>query len=200
MFINAELDICPSYGWQGGPSFNTRIITTQAWIERRNANNIECRHTYSLPLQNIRDDVYLTELKQMFLAARGMLHSFMVKDYSDFEANAEVFMQGDGTTKVFQLSKTSTFGVASYVRVITKPVGTIVITLNGVTTAATVDLLTGLVTFASAPTLGVIGRWSGQFRVPVRFNSDALSSTIDNRNNGDYLMNGSVDLIEVFGE
>lgn len=201
MFIDAELDICPTFGWQGGPSFNTRIVTTQSWMERRNANNIECRHSYSLPLQNIIDDDYLTFLKQVFLACRGQLHSFKVKDYSDFKAVNEVFGEGDGATVAFQLSKTSTWGAASYVRTITKPVSGITVTVNGVVTAASVDLGTGIVTFSVAPTAGAILRWSGEFRIPVRFNNDALNTTIDNKSQGgDFLLNGSVDLIEVFGE
>lgn len=201
MFIDAELDICPAFGWQGGPTFNTRVITTQSWMERRNANNIECRHSYSLPLQNVMDDDYLTLLKQVFMACRGQLHSFLVKDYSDHEANNEVFGEGDGVTLVFQLSKTSTFGPASYVRTITKPLAGVTVTVDGVATAATVDLLTGLVTLAVAPARGTILRWTGEFRVPVRFNSDVLNATIDNKTgNGDFLINGSVDLIEVFGE
>ncbi len=201
MFIDAELDICPTFGWQGGPSFNTRIVTTQSWMERRNANNIECRHSYSLPLQNIIDDDYLTFLKQVFLACRGQLHSFKVKDYSDFKAVNEVFGEGDGATVAFQLSKTSTWGAASYVRTITKPVSGITVTVNGVVTAASVDLGTGIVTFSVAPAAGAILRWSGEFRIPVRFNNDALNTTIDNKSQGgDFLLNGSVDLIEVFGE
>lgn len=201
MFIDAELDICPAFGWQGGPTFNTRVITTQSWMERRNANNIECRHIYSLPIQNIIDDDYLTLLKQVFLACRGQLHSFLVKDYADFEANAETFGEGDGTTVAFQLSKTSTFGPASYVRIITKPKADAVITVNGAVTAASINVLTGVVTFSSAPAAGSILRWSGEFRVPVRFNSDILNTTIDNKSNqGSFLINGSVDLIEVFGE
>lgn len=201
MFIDVELDICPAFGWQGGPSFNTRVVTTQSWVERRNANNIECRHSYSLPLQNIVDSDYLLLLKQVYMACRAQLHSFKVKDYSDFEANNEVFGEGDGATKVFQLSKTSVFGPASYVRDITKPVAGLVVRVNSTVTAVTVDTLTGLVTFAAAPANGAILRWTGEFRVPVRFASDVLSTTIDNkRPNGDFLVNGSVDLLEVFKE
>lgn len=201
MFIDAELDICPAFGWQGGPSFNTRVITTQSWMERRNANNIQCRHSYSLPLQNIIDADYLTLLKQVFMACRGQLHSFLVKDYSDYQANNDVFGEGDGVTKTFQLSKTSAFGSASYVRIITKPVAGASVTVNGVATAATIDVTTGIVTFSVAPAAGAILRWTGEFRVPVRFNSDVLNTTIDNKSNqGDFLINGSVDLIEVFAE
>lgn len=201
MFIDAELDICPGFGWQGGPSFNTRVVTTQSWMERRNANNIECRHAYTLPINNINDYDYLTLLKQVYLACRGQLNSFKVKDYSDFEATAEVFMEGDGTTTAFQLSKTSTFGIASYVRFISKPMATPVITLDGSVVTPTIDYGTGIVTFGTAPTAGQIGRWTGEFWVPVRFNSDSLATTIDNRNgSGDYFVNGNIDLIEVFGE
>lgn len=201
MFIPAELDICPAFGWQGGPMFNTRVVTTQSWLERRNANNIECRHSYTLPMQNITDDTYLQLLKQVFMACRGQLHSFLVKDYSDHEATDEVFGQGDGTTKVFQLSKTSNFGLASYVRTITKPLAGVAITVDSVATAATIDTATGQVTFAVAPAPGSILRWTGEFRVPVRFNNDVLNTTIDNKaRNGDFLLNGSIDLIEVFGE
>jgi uncharacterized protein (TIGR02217 family) len=201
MFIDAELDICPAFGWQGGPSFNTRVATTQAWMERRNANNISCRHSYSLPLQNIVDDDYLTLLKQVFMACRGQLHSFKVKDYADFEAVNEVFGEGDGATLSFQLSKTSNFGAAAYVRVITKPSENVFITVDGTVTAATIDYNTGIVTFAVAPASGALLRWSGEFRVPVRFNSDVLNTTIDNKSaDGDFIINGSVDLIEVFAE
>jgi uncharacterized protein (TIGR02217 family) len=170
-------------------------------MERRNANNIECRHSYTLPLQNITDDAYLLLLKQTFVACRGQLHSFLVKDYSDHAADNEVFGEGDAVTLAFQLSKTSSFGPASYVRTITKPLAGVVITVDGVATAATVDLTTGIVTFAVAPGAGSILRWTGEFRVPVRFNSDVLNTTIDNKTGtGDFLINGSVDLIEVFGE
>lgn len=201
MFIDAELDICPAFGWQGGPSFNTRVITAQSWVERRNANNIECRHSYTLPLQNIVDDNYLLLLKQVFMACRGQLHSFKVKDYSDNTATNAVFGEGDGATLSFQLSKTSTFGPASYVRTITKPLAGVVVTVNGVATAVTVNTSTGMVTFAAPPAAGAILRWSGEFRVPVRFNSDVLNATIDNKTGtGDFLVNGSVELIEVFGE
>lgn len=201
MFINAELDICPAFGWQGGPSFNTRIKTTQSWMERRNGNNIFCRHNYSLPVQNITDDKYLIYLKQVFMAARGQLYSFKVKDYSDFAAMQEVFGEGDGTRIAFQLAKVSTFGSASYVRMIVRPIAGLVIYADGVPIAAAIDLSTGVVTFETAPAIGVILSWSGEFRVPVRFNSDTLNAIIDSKTGtGTFLVNASIDLIEVFGE
>jgi uncharacterized protein (TIGR02217 family) len=201
MFIDTELDICPGFGWQGGPEFTTRMVSNKAWVERRNANNIQCRHHYTLPLQNITSAQYLLKLKQAFMACRGMLHSFKVKDYSDFEADDEVFGIGDATTTIFQLRKDSIFGIAVYTRIITKPQADIVIKVNGTPTAASVDTLTGRITFSPAPAHDAILAWAGEFRVPVRFNTDILSNSIDNLTGGEeYIMNGSVDLIEVFKE
>ena len=201
MFIDAEIDVCSGFGWQGGPMFSTRVITLQSWMERRNAENIECRHSYTLPIQNIQDADYLLKLKQIFMACRGQLHSFKVKDRADFQATDEVFFLGDGVTKDFQLSKTSTFGIASYVRKIVKPQQTITVTVDGTPSSPTVDYSTGIVSFAAAPALNAIGRWTGEFRVPVRFSNDILQTTIDAKNgSGVFYMNGSVDLIEVFGE
>lgn len=201
MFINEELIICVGYGWQGGPQFNTRLVTTQSWMERRNAQNIECRHSYTLPMANISSIEYLQTLKSAYLACRGMLHSFKIKDYSDYQARGEVFGEGDGVATVFQLRKVAVFGPATYSRTIVKPNDGVAVRESGVPVSTSVDPLTGLVTFASAPADGAILTWTGEFCVPVRFNSDTLVNSIDNRFGQDgYAMNGNVDLIEVFGE
>jgi uncharacterized protein (TIGR02217 family) len=201
MFINEELDICPGLGWDGGPEFSTRMATTKASTERRNAQNIEVRHSYTLPIANIPNAAYLKRLKQSFMACRGMLHSFKIKDYSDYEATNEAFGIGDGTKKIFQLRLDSTWGPATYTRLITKPQPDIVILVNGAAQAHSLDPLTGLITFTDAPPPAAIITWSGEFRVPVRFNSDILNMSIDNifRDDG-FAMNGSVTLIEVFKE
>lgn len=54
--------------------------------------------------------------------------------------------------------------------------------------------------FASAPASGAILTWSGEFRVPVRFDTDYLPFSIDDIGNDGFATNGSVDLIEVLGE
>lgn len=202
MFINSELIVCPGYGWQGGPEFDTRIATTKSGVERRNANNIECRHSYILPVANISSIEYLVKLKQAFMACRGQLHSFKIKDWSDHSANREAFGIGDGTRTVFPLRKDSIFGVAVYTRFIEKPNNDVVIRINGsITSAYTLDHLTGLVTFNTAPADDAVIDWTGTFCVPVRFNSDILSNSIDNLlGEGIFAMNGSITLIEVFKE
>lgn len=200
-FYATELDICPAFGWQGGPEFHTRIVGLRNGHERRNANWDQVRHRFTLPMQNQPSDEYLTVLKSAHLAMRGMTHSFLVKDYSDFIANGESLGLAPAGTAAVQLRKVSTFGMATYERVITKPVAGAVVMQAGVAKAGTLDTATGLFTPATAWTEGSPLAWSGEFRVPVRFAQDHLPFSIDTRfADGRFAMNGSVSLLEVFGE
>ena len=199
--INAELDLCPAFGWQGGPEFYTRIITLRNGHERRNANWAGMRHHYTLPFQNITDADYLLYLKSVFVAAQGQAESFIVKDHSDYQATLEPLGTAPSGSTPVLLKKTYTFGEASIVRDITKPVAGAVIYQNGSPKAGTLDTTTGYFTPTTSWSGGATLAWTGEFRVPVRFASDILSSSIDSRGgNGDYAMTGSVELIEVFGE
>lgn len=200
MFYDVELDICPSYGWQGGPQFNTRVVALRNGHERRNAQADQVRHAFTLPFLNIRRADYLAYLKSAHLAMRGNLHSFKVKDRSDFEAVDEPLGAAPAGTAAVQLRKVSTFGLATYTRTITKPAGSVVVKQGGVAKAGTVDVLTGLFTPTTAWTEGAALTWSGQFFVPVRFDNDFMPMTIDSRSVEGYAMNGSVQVIEVFGE
>lgn len=197
--IDAELDLCPSFGWQGGPEFATRIVPLKNGHERRNANWAQMRHHFTLPFQNITDSDYLLELKAVFLAAQGMAESFLAKDHSDYLAtNESLGVAPSGSTAV-QLIKTYTFGPATFTRTITKPV-TVAVKQNGVAKPGTFDSTTGLFTPSTAWSAGQPLTWTGEFRVPVRFASDLLQMSIDARNSDGTILNGSVELIEVFGE
>lgn len=196
-----ELDICPAYGWQGGPELSTRIIGLRNGHERRNANWTGVRHRFVLPFQNITDQSYLNDLKSAFLAMRGQLHSFLVKDWSDFEAAGESLGNAPAGTTAVQLQKVSTFGIASYTRQITKPkAGTVTVYQAGVEKAGSLDTTTGLFTPSTSWTEGQPLTWDGEFYVPVRFASDLLPMTIDNKSGANHVLNGSIELVEVFGE
>lgn len=198
MFIDAEIDICPGFGWVGGPVFTTRIIRLHNGQERRNANAAYPSHQYTLPIQNISGTEYLEKLKAAFMVARGQLYAFLAKDFNDYSLDNEAIGTGNGTVKVFQSVKSYFFGGQTFVRLITKPVSGLIVKVNGVVTAVTVNLMTGQITFASAPPPASLITISGEFRVPVRFNSDSLSLAIGSKfQQGDFAMNGSVDLIEV---
>jgi uncharacterized protein (TIGR02217 family) len=193
--IDAELDLTPDYGWQVQPEFNTLIKQLRSGRERRRSLWGYVKHRYTLPFNNITDASYLNKLKSVFLACRGSTESFIVKDYSDYLATAEIFGAGDGTETQFDLFVVSIFGSASYARRVFYPVNP-VFYVNGVPAAASVD--GGVVTFSSAPADSSVLSWSGEFRVPVRFATDTFPMTIDNRSGDNYVMNGSVDLLEVW--
>lgn len=191
--LDAYLEPCPGLGWQGGPSFATQITELRNGRERRNARWSQPRHKYSAPYTNIELAAY-AQLKRMHLTCRGMLHAFRYRDRLDYTATAEQFGVGDGSRVAFQLGKYSEADGVEYYRHVHAIVGTPTITVNGVTTAATVNLRTGKVTFGSAPANGAILRWTGTFDVWVRFATDDLPFSLDQH--PDYAV-GSVELIEV---
>lgn len=199
-FYAVELDICPSYGWQGGPSGNTEIQMQRNAHERRNARADVHRHYFNLPFAAIETPDYLLYLKSAHMAMYAQTHSFLVKDWLDFEATLEPLGNAPSGSTAVQLKKTYVFGPASHVREITKPVAGAQVFQNGVLKAGTLDTATGLFTPTTAWTAGQPLTWTGEFRVPVRFNNDYMPMTIDTKSGGHHLVSGNVELVEVFGE
>lgn len=190
-YLNAYLEPSPGYGWQGGPSFRTRVVAMLSGRERRNAEQAEARHSFEAPFQNIEAVAY-RNIKQMHLVCRGMLHCFRFRDELDYQADNEVFATGDGATTVFQLRKISTVDGVSYVRNCYAILNA-EITDNGVDVAPEIDLDRGTATFLVAPAAAHVLRWTGEFDIWVRFNQDSLPFSLDNLD----AINGAVSLIEV---
>jgi uncharacterized protein (TIGR02217 family) len=198
-----EISLAPGFGWQSAPEFNTLIRTLQSGRERRNGQVAQVRHRYTLPYTNITSTAYLNTIKAAFLSVRGQLHAFLVKDPTDFQATLDPLGLAPAGSTPVQLVRTATFGAASYTRTITRPVaGTVTVYQNGIPKAGTLDDTTGLFTPTTAWTTSAVLTWTGEFRVPVRFASDSLPMSIDDRfgAGGAYAMNGSIELVEVFGE
>jgi uncharacterized protein (TIGR02217 family) len=197
MIINAELAIVPAFGWQGGPEFNTLIKRMRSGRERRRSLQEVVQHRYTLPFQNITDSAYLLQLKSAFLAARGAAYTFRAKDYSDYQAEHAIFGAGDGVETEFDLYVPHVFGDASYLRLILYPVDP-VFYVDEVVATATFDTDTKKVVFDSAPADNAVLSWDGEFRVLVRFANDTFPMTIDNRSGQNYVLNGSIELMEVW--
>ena len=200
-FYAIEIAQIPGFTFQGGPEFSTNVQNLQSGAESRNADWAQCRHKYTAPFLNITNAAYLA-IKDVFLVCQGKTHSFLHKDWGDYLANDAQFGIGDGATKVFQLSKVSKVAgtSATYTRVVNKPLVGATFKVNGVPTAATYDIYTGLVTFAAAPADGAVLTWTGEFRVQVRFDIDYLPFTLDDKSGNTFIMNGSIDLYEVINE
>lgn len=106
---------------------------------------------------------------------------------------------GDSTTRDFQLVKEYLDSINPYARVIKKPVSSVATPLrmfkNGVaTTAFTIDLTTGIVTFNVAPTGAESVTWEGYFDVPVRFESDDMQLQMQETNVNEW---GPITVIEL---
>jgi uncharacterized protein (TIGR02217 family) len=138
------------------------------------------------------DDVAL--LIAFFEARQGQLIGFRWKDWADFQSCApskaidagdQLIAVGDEQTTQFQLIKTYRSGDVEYARPIAKPVaGSVVVSEGGVPVRDggdyTLDTATGLLTFANPPDPEAEVRAGFEFDVPVRFDTDAIMTSVSN--------------------
>lgn len=172
-------------GAQGGPTFSTRVVTLKNGIEYRNADWARARHRWDLGygIQELAD---LQEVLEFFYARQGRLHSFRFKDWSDYLATDQLIGVGNGSQNEFQLVRVYSSGPSQYTRTVTKPVaGTVTVKGDGLPLAVIgTDTLTGIVTLAGAPPLGIQITASFEFDIPVRFDVDSIPINIQTFNAG----------------
>lgn len=180
-----------SFGSMGGPERRTDVVTLASGFEERNTPWAHSRRRYEAGagLRTLDD---IEALIAFFEARRGKMHGFRWKDWSDYKSCApslrptaidQVIGTGDGVQTVFELSKTYRSGEQTYIRRITKPVaGTVLIAVardpkvEGV--EYWLDAERGEVTFAVPPDLGVSVYAGFEFDTPVRFDTDAIMTSI----------------------
>lgn len=180
-FIETRFPTDIAYGSGGGPEYNTDIVITQGGYEQRNANWSQSRARYNVA-HGVKTRTQLDALIAFFRARKGRADGFRFKDWSDYQATGEAIGTGNAVTTAFQLVKAYASGSVTESRTITKPVsGTVGIYLDGVLQASgwSVDTTTGIVTFTSPPGNGVAITADFEFDVPVRFDTDRLSATLD---------------------
>lgn len=168
--------------------FSTTIIPTGSGSEQRIGNWLDARVIFNAGM-GVRSKQDIITLVRFFRARKGRLRGFLVKDLLDNTASGDAIGTGDGTNKVFQLQRVYSdyttsdpvYGTTGNTdtRPIYKPIfGTVSIykgiTLQAAGTDYTLDYKTGVVTFTTAPTSGVIVSWTGQFYIPCRFAEDSL--------------------------
>jgi uncharacterized protein (TIGR02217 family) len=170
----------------GGPQRKTEIVTLGSGYEERNAVWANSRRSYDVG-SGVKTLDDLSSVIAFFETRLGRLYGFRFKDFADFKSCApgagispldQAIGTGDGTTTIFQLTKTYTSGPASWTRKIAKPVdGTVRIAVGGVEAMSgfTVDITTGLVTFATPPANDAAITAGYAFDCPVRFDTDSLS-------------------------
>ncbi len=170
-----------AYGSSGGPEYSTDIVITASGYEQRNINWQDARAVYNVA-HGVKTSAQLDTLLAFFRARKGRAYAFRFKDWGDYSASSQQIGIGDGETTSFQLLKTYSSGGITQVRDIKKPVDNSVdIYVNSVliTSGLTVDNTSGIVTFTSAPEEGAIITANFEFDVPVRFDTDRLSASLD---------------------
>ncbi len=193
--INFPLPL--ALGASGGPVRKTDIVTLANGVEQRNATQSGSRRRYEagVGVQTMDD---LQTLLAFFEARHGQLYGFRFKDPFDHGSAParERIGTGDNQTSDFSLVKTYADSAGSWTRPITKPVaGSVHVFVDGIETQAfSVDTLSGLVSFDVAPADGVELTASFAFDVPVRFDTDHISASLEGFNAGKAV---SVPLIEI---
>lgn len=190
---------------EGGPGFNTQLVATVSGRESRNMLWQYARCAYEVGLVAKPKSLYL-EILAFFRVVGGRAIGFRFKDWSDFYCTqAEGLLVRIGVTNTYQMQKRYAAGAYARDRLIQKPVaGTVklwkLVTGDWVeqTSGFTIDTTTGIVTFDSDVSGDTLS-WSGEFDVPVRFDTDTLPAVIRTRTSDTELLMDwpSIPLIEI---
>ena len=187
-FHNIRFPFAVAIGAVGGPQRRTEIVTLISGREERNSPWADSLRRWDAgPGVKSLDD--LNTLIAFFEARRGRLHGFRFRDPIDNRSCApsavpsmldQLIGTGDGVTTAFQLVKTYASGAESWARTIAKPVeGTVVVAVDGVEAAVSIDHTTGQVSFAAPPADGAAITAGFAFDCPVRFDTDQLDIALD---------------------
>jgi uncharacterized protein (TIGR02217 family) len=180
-----------SAGSSGGPERRTEIVTLNNGFEERNSPWAHSRRRYDAGL-GVRSLDDLAEVIAFFEARHGQLFGFRWKDWTDFKSCRpsaacapldQTLGLGDGERRVYPLVKRYASGAVAYDRPIAKPVdGTVTVAVDGQVRATgegvSVDHLTGTVTFQVPPADGAVVTAGFEFDVPVRFDTDRISTSL----------------------
>ena len=176
--------------------FLTDVVATVSGYEQRNSKWSQSRAKYNVA-SGVKTETQWQALIAFFRARRGKAVGFRFKDWSDYSAENAGIGTGDGVTVDFQLVKLYSSGSVAVSRDITKPVtGTVKIYVDAVLQASgvTVDTTTGIVSFTTAPLVSEVISADFEFDVPVRFDTDEMSISMDSFDAGNW---SSIPLIEV---
>ncbi len=185
-----------SYGAAGGPMFLTDVVSTVSGYEQRNAKWAQARAKYNVA-SGVKTPTQWQALIAFFRARQGKAIGFRFKDWSDYIAENVQIGVGDDLATQFQLIKIYSSGSVAVSRTITKPVaGTVNIYVNSQLQSSdiTIDNLTGIISFDSPPSAGEIITADFEFDVPVRFDTDEMSVSMDGFDAGNW---NNIPLIEV---
>lgn len=177
-----------SLGAEGGPEFQTRVITTSGGHEYRNVEWDIPRGRWNVA-HGVKTREEAMALRDFFYQRRGRAFPFRFKDWFDYEGTAQSIGTGNGTQAIWKLYRWYGTGAEMFGRRIMLPVNSAVylgaaplqLFSNGTLIASnayTVDWLKGIITFIVAPLTGVVLTWSGEYHCACRFDTDYFNPTL----------------------
>lgn len=177
--IAAVLDEEVDYGFEGGPRYKTGKVDLENGFYDKDSQWVYSRHEFSAQFGNI-DDTRRDKIIAVYHVCRGSRHSFMFKDWNDFEVIDQPISVEFGTLNKIQLYKSyAPFG-PPYVTI--RPIQAIkwaIITdSNGDPVAGSLNLLTGEFT-PVAPWGAGVYLLNCEFYVWVSFENDYNPMTIN---------------------
>ena len=196
-FHEIDFPLSLAFGATGGPVRVTDIVTLANGTEQRNTHSANSRRKYDAGI-GVRSLEDVQILISFFEARKGQLYGFRFRDPFDHKSSqdGENIGIGNGVEMQFQLVKHYADNEGSWVRKITKPVaGTVQIYVDEqIVSDVSVDNSTGIISFQSPPANSQIIKAVFEFDVPVRFDSDHISTSLEGFGGGKTV---SVPLIEV---
>lgn len=202
-FHDVRFPLAIAFGAVGGPERRTDIIQLASGAEHRNSPWAGSRRRWDVggAVQTLDE---LNAVVAFFEARCGPLHGFRFRDFVDdrscspeqeISATDQAIGAGDGSRAAFQLVK----HYGGKIRTINKPVeGTVRIAVDGIETSDgfSVDHLTGLVTFDSAPQSGAAITAGFQFDCAARFDSERIEASLEGFGAGRLINIKLVELLE----
>lgn len=203
--INAPFPERISFGARSEPEWLTDLAEAFSGFESANQNWTQARHRYDVSL-SVRTATDYVTVREHFHTVRGRSKGFLFKDPLDYAvATSQGVTSETADSDGWQMYKRYGSGADKYDRIITRPVsGSVAIyrTRSAVTTNVTADCTidhdTGVFD-VTGDANGDVYTWSGEFRVPCRYDVDRLPTAIVNKQpNGDlYVACDSIPLVEV---
>jgi uncharacterized protein (TIGR02217 family) len=163
------------------PFFPDTIVRTSATgRELRISLSDIVRWKFKVGYDYLRSDTTDKDLEKIFgffCSRIGRFKEFHFLDPTDHTVSADEFGIGDGTTTVFQLSRTVGAGSSyEFVEPIYSLSGSPVIKIDDLETEAFSVGSYGSITFDSAPPSGKVLTWSGQFMFLCHFSDDKMTA------------------------
>lgn len=189
-------------GAEFGPEWSTTLDESDNGGETTNANWVYPRHSGDIQygIQTIAD---LRPVQTFFMGRRGRAYGFLFKDWFDYTLTVEAIGIGDGVNLVFQVTKNYPDAILPLLRRITRPTSPLSVFVDGVLKTAgshyNINYATGVITFTggNAPPNTKVVTVTGEFSVPVRFDTDRLPIILTHAAGEGAVQTGSIPIIEV---